>query len=1362
MIRRMPRLSLRTAAKTSRRLRIESLEDRTVPSFTVAKSFPVGPGGGAGFKPVAVAVGDFNGDGKLDAVSANQDGHNSIGLLRGNGDGKFQPADTFDVGAQPAFVQAADMNTDGFLDIVTANKADNSVSVLLGNGDGTFQAAAKYAVGASTGPVALAIADFDEDGHLDLAVADNGASTVTLMLGDGAGGFAPAAQTVAVGSNPTSVAVADFNGDGKPDIASVSGGFGHLNINLNTGGGTFGPTANFETGFCANGVTTGDFNHDGKADVAVACVFPSSDGVSILIGNGDGTFVTHPNPPGGPIPFVSYNAGNQTPGYITTGDMDGDGNTDLVTANFSSTIQFANNSITLLPGKPDGTFGPARVYHGGPGPLGVAVGDFNGDGKQDVVTADAGESAGTVSMLIGRGDGTLKAAEALAVTVRNSASTDGIVTADFTSDGIADLAVVTWNVNYNGMTLFPGRGDGQFLPGIQSPAVSATSVADGDFNKDGKLDLAVTGSSGVSILLGNGNGTFGAPTTFAAGSLPSWVAVADFNGDDKLDLAVANGSGSDGVSVLLGNGAGGFGSATSVPAGGASAHLVAADLNGDGKADLAVVNSGDLSFVLGNGNGTFGAPTTFDAGGGPGGVSVGDFNGDGALDLACPSFIPPGGGGSAVLVWLNNGAGTFGTMSKYVVGSNPIGSVVADFNQDGFLDVVAVNDFADTVSLLAGAGDGTFQTQQTFVVGDRPTWVVAQDFTGDGRPDMAVVNSNSGSVTIVHTPEPATHFRFDAASTGTAGSTVQVTVTALDTTGSIVPDYVGTVSFGSDDLQADLPPNYTFTLADEGTRTFDVVLKTAGTHDVTMTGEFGTLAASIQVNAAAADHLEFDAPTGATAGTPFDVTVRAIDPFDNLATGFTGTVQFTSTDPNVAAGHPGDYTFTDTDAGVHTFSGGFALLTAGTQSVSVTSLDLPTLSASVSVSPTAASKLMIATSSTAQAGTPIDVTVTAYDPYDNLATGFAGLVHFDSTDLIADKPGDYSFVGSDQGAHTFQVTLKRAGLQSVSVSSAGLTGAQTAGIQVSASAAAKLVFVNAIANTFPNLAIPAPVTLQVNDQFDNPVPGGPQVTLSLASNPTKAKFKGILSASPDASGIVTFSNLVVTKPGTYTLAATSAGGIPPASGQFTVYSVTHFKVKVTSPVAKPTAGDVVQVTVTALDGHNKPDLSYRGTVHFTSTDAKAVLPADYLFTAGDNGQHTFDVTLKTAGSDRITVNDMVKVKLKSQVAVTVLAGAATQFAITKFPLSAKVNSTYAFTVTALDQFGNRATGYVGTVTITSNGSATISGAGPTAPAPATYVFTAGNKGQHAFKAKFTAPGTGLSLTVTDHAITGTETGITVV
>ena len=138
--------------------------------------------------------------------------------------------------------------------------------------------------------------------------------------------------------------------------------------------------------------------------------------------------------------------------------------------------------------------------------------------------------------------------------------------------------------------------------------------------------------------------------------------------------------------------------------------------------------------------------------------------------------------------------------------------------------------------------------------------------------------------------------------------------------------------------------------------------------------------------------------------------------------------------------------------------------------------------------------------------------------------------------------------------------------------------------------------------------------------------------------------------------VVTFPNVVVTKAGTYTLVATSASGMSPVSDPFTVYTATHLKVKVTSVVPKPTAGDTVTVTVTALDAHNKPDPTYRGIVHFTSTDLQAVLPTDYTFTVGDGGQHSFDVVLKTAGVKRVAVNDMTKVKVKARVSVTVLSG----------------------------------------------------------------------------------------------------------
>jgi hypothetical protein len=1343
-----------SAGKGCRRvLRVEGLEDRTVPSFTVAPNFPVGPGGGHDSKPVSIATGDFNGDGRMDVVTANSDS-TYISILMGNGDGSFAPSDDINIGQTPVFVRAADVNGDGHLDLITANKTNNSVSVLLGNGDGTFQSAVNFSTGANSGPVAIDVGDLNGDGKLDLAVADGGSNTISILLGDGTGNFTTG-STATVSSSPTSVAIGDFNGDGHPDLASVSGGSSGLDINLNNGNGTFSAPVNFATGFCPNGVTVGDFNKDGKPDLAVACVFPSGDGVSVLLGNGDGTFQN----------FVGYNAGNQTPGYITTADLNGDGKTDLVTANYASTGAFANNSISLLPGNGDGTFGAARVYYGGMVPEAVAVGDFNGDGKQDVVSANDGGSVGTVAYFQGNGDGTLVASEGIPVTVRNAASWNGIESGDFTGDGIPDLAVLTWNVNYNGITILPGLGNGRFGPGIQTAALNgALTEATGDFNGDGKPDLVVADYAGVQVLLGNGDGTFTVLPAIPDASGPTWIAVADFNNDGKLDLAVANSSGPNGVSILLGNGDGTFQPAISVNTGAGESYVAAADLNGDGIPDLAVLGSSGGGILLGKGDGTFGSIATLNPGSATGGLSLGDLNGDGFPDLVVPSFIPPGGGGSAVLVWLNDGTGHFSAMTQYptdAFGSNPCGSAIVDVNGDGIPDIVVVNDFSDTVSFFAGNGDGTFSPQATAVVGDRPTWVTTGDFNADGRIDLAVVNSNSGSVTVLTRPAPATQLQVTgSASTITAGGVVSVTVTARDALGNVDPDFRGTVSFGSDDGQADLPTDnpYTFTAADAGRHTFDFTLRTAGTMHVNVHGPFGTVSTPVNVTPQAADHLRFVIASATTAGNPMDVTVKALDQYGNVDTNYAGTVSFASTDTGALATVPGAYTFVLVDAGKHTFPAGVTLVTAGSRSVSVSANGLASDGSSVSVSPAAASRLTMSIPTAATAGTPVNVTVTAYDPYGNLATGFTGTVHLDSSDSAGQGLGDYTFTPANLGTRTVPFAFITAGSESVSITSSGLTGDQKTGITVSPAVASKVEFVDEPVSTFRNTALPEVVTVQVKDQYGNPVSTSVPVTLTLQGNPGAATLKGITTVMSDATGKATFTGLKLNKSAAgYTLVANSSVGTSAPSDPFTVYAVARFKVVISTK--KVAAGDLFSVTVTALDAKNLPDATYRGTVHFSSTDGPlAQIPADYTFTASDGGSHTFqNVYLTKAGGRKLTVTDTNATKFKGSAALTVVAGTTAKFLVSGFPTSGQAARAYNFTVTALDAFGNRATGYTGTVTFASGGeSATL---------PAAYTFLASNGGKHTFKAIFPTAGTGLSLTVTDQTdstITGSETGITIV
>jgi hypothetical protein len=270
---------------------------------------------GAGSNPSSVAVGDFRGDGKLDLVVAN-DGSNNVSILLGNGDGTFQAAVNYGVGSgsAPTSVAVGDFNGDGKLDLAVANELSNNVSILLGNGDGTFQAAVNYGAGSTL--FAVAVGDFNGDGKLDLAVADAVSDYVSVLLGNGDGTFKTAVQYVA-GLEPIAVAVADFNGDGKLDLAVANDEGNSVSILLGKGNGTFQAAVNYGTG-TPGSVAVGDFNGDGKLDLVVVGGV-NSDNVSVvalLLGNGDGTFQA----------AVNYGTGADT--SVAVGDFNGDGRLD--------------------------------------------------------------------------------------------------------------------------------------------------------------------------------------------------------------------------------------------------------------------------------------------------------------------------------------------------------------------------------------------------------------------------------------------------------------------------------------------------------------------------------------------------------------------------------------------------------------------------------------------------------------------------------------------------------------------------------------------------------------------------------------------------------------------------------------------------------------------------------------------------------------------------------------------------------------------------------------------------------------------------------------------------------------------------
>ena len=359
--------------------------------------------------------------------------------------------------------------------------------------------------------------------------------------------------------------------------------------------GQFAPAVNYPTGINPFGVAVGDFNRDGIPDLVVANAGGGAGTVSILLGNGDGTFRAS----------REFDAGGSETTTVAVGDFNGDGKPDLVVANYGGGGGSFN--VAVLLGNGDGTFMPAVGYTAGISPDFVAIADFNGDGNLDFVAgSNAGGPAvgntGVVSVFLGKGDGTF----APAVNYPTGIVAAAITVADLNGDGRLDLAVS--NENSDNISVLLGRGDGTFQASVDYPAgPGPRGIASGDFNGDGRLDLVVANAGGsfgttVSVLIGNGDGTFQAPVSYPAGNEPFAVAVGDFNMDGKLDLIVADSGVSFGttVSLLLGNGDGTFQTAVPYTVGVGAVSVAVADLNSDGLLDVAVANitSNNVSVLL--------------------------------------------------------------------------------------------------------------------------------------------------------------------------------------------------------------------------------------------------------------------------------------------------------------------------------------------------------------------------------------------------------------------------------------------------------------------------------------------------------------------------------------------------------------------------------------------------------------------------------------------------------------------------------------------------------------------------------------------------------------------------------------------
>ncbi|MBN1674517.1 MAG: VCBS repeat-containing protein [Kiritimatiellae bacterium] len=1329
-----------------------------------------------------VALGDLDRDGDPDLVAGNENQPNRV--YTNNGDGTFAAGTDISADTNATMsVALVDIDSDGDLDLIEANYGQPN-RVYLNNGDATFAAGTDLATDADN-TEGLAVGDIDRDGDLDVVVANTAGQRNRVYLNNGDGTFASGTDIAADADNSRAIALGDIDGDGHLDV--VVGNEAVNRAYLGNGDGTFGAGVDIAADAdSTEAVALDDLDGDGRLDF-VAGNYGSRN--RVYANAGSGTF--------GPGADVGSEAEDTT--CIGSADLDGDGVTDVVAGNRLQANRLYRNAGACC------AFGgivAGNIDQDSLTTSAIAVGDVDGDGDLDVVTGQRGSAATNLLYLRDEGG---KYASALPISA-DVHDTYGLVLCDLDGDGDLDVAAGNYGavnrVYFNNGTADPFSG--AVGSDVSGDVRSTYDLCAGDVDGDGCPDL-VSGNFNEAnrLYLGNGDGTYTAAgdiTTDAHATCA--VALGDLDGDGHLDLAAGNLG--EANRIYLNNG-------TTAPFNGVTGYDVAADTNQtwalaladldrDGDLDLVAGNlAGPDRVYLNNGNGTFAAGQDVNADANDTwALALADIDRDGDIDIVA------GNNGQRNRLALNNGDGTFQPGLDVADDSFIMGDIaVADLDGDGLPDIVAGNEGApntvysrrlhhtaagSAASLEVDTESGEISNATLAAMVNAPpntaidwylsnnggaTWLLA-------RPGVQVVFPGSGNdlrwraelhslspalspevtrIDIDTVPPPVWFEVYGISSPTTTGTWETVTVEAWR--GSDVwTDYVGTITFDSIDPGATLPPDYTFTPGDNGVHTFAAGVAFSEPHshgqinvmDTVDTGMWGDQHGIVVFGGTGTEaetYWLWGVPDPILTGEWASVSLAAVDWGGRLITDYTGTVVFSSSDGAALLPNGGAYDFQPADSGLHTFSDALQFNAIGEHWLraednadpgivnDIIGITVQGDGASTNVTHLVVEGVNFWTLTNEW----LDVIVETRNEYEHTVQEFEGWIEFDSSDPAAMLPGAVHMSGTDAGRIQLfgQLQLNTPGTHWVEARLQADTNVFGRQFDIEVATGTGPGWFEVDLPKFSVIDEWTALELTAYDSSGNIDAGYTGTVVFTSSDPAAVFAFTNYTFTPADQGVKVFDALVVfVSAGCQTVRVEDASKpekwdedgtdvLSPGAAE-----TTHFLLwGVRDPLL---TNEWTSVSVAAVDWNWDIDTGYTGTIVFSSSDGAAVLPNGglYAFDLSDNGVHTFsnELLFATIGEHWLRVEDQASPDINNELRNITVQGDGFSTNVTHFVVDGfswtMTNEWGSIGIEARNEFEQVVSSFTGWVDFFSSDPAAV------LPNAGAYCFTPDDAGWHWF------------------------------